>query len=103
MGMKSAILVLITVSGFLHGSRNLFAQNRLYSNEFALEDVRLLEGSFRHARDLNMEVLLKYDVDRLLAGYRKEAGLPKKAEPYPNWADLDGHIGGHYLSAMAMN
>jgi DUF1680 family protein len=39
----------------------------------------------------------------LLAPYRKEAGLPEKAKCYPNWDGLDGHVGGHYLSAMAMN
>lgn len=79
------------------------AQNKLYPNEFPLGDVTLLVGPFKHARDLNIEVLLKYDVDRLLAPYRKEAGLPPKAECYPNWEGLDGHVGGHYLSAMAMN
>jgi len=87
----------------IFGSINLHAQNKLYPNEFPLGDVQLLDGPFKHARDLNIEVLLKYDVDRLLAPYRKEAGLPKKAESYPNWAGLDGHVGGHYLSAMAMN
>ncbi|RQW05322.1 hypothetical protein EH223_05255, partial [candidate division KSB1 bacterium] len=56
------------------------AQNKLYPNEFPLGDVALLDGPFKHARDLNIEVLLKYDVDRLLAPYRKEAGLPQKAE-----------------------
>lgn len=47
--------------------------------------------------------LLTLDADRLLAPYRKEAGLPPKAENYPNWENtgLDGHIGGHYLSALA--
>ncbi|MFW6267695.1 MAG: beta-L-arabinofuranosidase domain-containing protein [Marinilabiliaceae bacterium] len=63
----------------------------------------MLNGPFKNARDLNIEVLLKYDVDRLLAPYRKVAGLPQKAESYPNWSGLDGHIAGHYLSAMAMN
>ncbi len=81
----------------------LQAQNRLYSNEFPLRDVSLLNGPFKHARDLNIKTLLKYDVDRLLAPYRKEAGLAPKALSYPNWEGLDGHIGGHYLSAMAMN
>src|SRR5690606_7595748 len=79
------------------------AQERLYTNTFPLSDVELLEGPFKHARDLNIEVLLKYDVDRLLAGYRKEAGLSEKAKIYPNWEGLDGHVGGHYLSALAMN
>lgn len=79
------------------------AQDKLYPNEFPLADVKLLAGPFRHARDLNIETLLKYDVDRLLAGYRKEAGLAAKASSYTNWDGLDGHVGGHYLSALAMN
>jgi len=79
------------------------AQDKLYPNEFPLSDVILLDGPFKHARDLNIQTLLKYDVDRLLAPYRKEAGLPEKAKCYPNWEGLDGHVGGHYLSAMAMN
>lgn len=81
----------------------LLAQDRLYRNQFPLGDVTLLDGPFRHARDLNIQTLLKYDVDRLLAGYRKEAGLPAKAKGYANWDGLDGHVGGHYLSAVAMN
>ena len=94
----------LIISGcFFFESISLVAQDKLYPNEFPIEDVTLLDGPFKHARDLNIEVLLKYDVDRLLAPYRKEAGLPEKAESYPNWAGLDGHVGGHYLSAMAMN
>lgn len=42
--------------------------------------------------------------DRLLAPYRREAGLALKAESYGNWesSGLDGHIGGHYLTALAL-
>lgn len=79
------------------------AQEKLYPNEFPLGDVELLDGPFKDARDLNIEVLLKYDPDRFLATYRKQAGLEPKAPAYPNWEGLDGHVGGHYLSAMAMN
>ena len=79
------------------------AQDKLYSDEFPLGDVTLLDGPLKHARDLNIETLLKYDCDRLLAPYRKEAGLEPRAKAYPNWDGLDGHVGGHYLSAMAMN
>jgi uncharacterized protein len=81
----------------------VFAQDKLYKNEFPLSDVKLLDGPFQHARDLNIKTLLKYDVDRLLSPYLKEAGLTPKAKGYPNWDGLDGHIGGHYLTAMAMN
>ena len=79
------------------------AQNKLYSEEFPLGDVTLLDGPLKKARDLNIKTLLQYDCDRLLAPYRKEAGLEPKAKAYPNWDGLDGHVGGHYLSAMAMN
>jgi hypothetical protein len=81
----------------------LCAQTKLYSNEFPLSDVQLLDGPFKKARDLNIEVLLQYDADRFLAPYRKEAGLEPRKPTYPNWDGLDGHVGGHYLSAMAMN
>jgi DUF1680 family protein len=81
----------------------IHAQDKIYSNTFPLGDVKLLDGPFKHARDLNIQVLLKYNVDRLLAPYRKEAGLTPRDSSYPNWIGLDGHVGGHYLSAMAMN
>ena len=79
------------------------AQDRLYNDEFPLGDVTLLDGPLKKARDLNIRTLLQYDCDRLLAPYRKEAGLEPKAKAYPNWDGLDGHVGGHYLTAMAMN
>jgi hypothetical protein len=70
---------------------------------FPLADVSLLEGPFRHAQELNRAYLLSHDIDRLLAPFRIEAGLPAKAEKYPNWesSGLDGHTAGHYLTALA--
>mgnify|MGYP000176379962 FL=1 len=79
------------------------AQDKLYPELFPLSDVQLLDGPFKHAQDLNRSVLLEYDVDRLLAPFLIEAGLKPKAEKFPNWPGLDGHVAGHYLSAMAMN
>lgn len=81
----------------------LQAQPKLYPNEFPLSDVVLLDGPFKRARDLNIKTLLQYNVDRLLAPYRKEAGLTPKGASYTNWDGLDGHVGGHYLTAMAIN
>jgi uncharacterized protein len=101
--MTNRIGFLLIVCCIAGSSLNAFAQNKLYPNEFPLEDVTLLDGMFKHARDLNIQVLLQYDADRLLAPYRKEAGLPEKAKSYPNWDGLDGHVAGHYLSAMALN
>ena len=79
------------------------AQDKLYKDEFPLGDITLLDGPLKHARDLNVQVLLKYDCDRMLAPYRKEAGLQPRKPSYPNWNGLDGHVGGHYLSALAIN
>ena len=79
------------------------AQDRLYADEFPIGDVTLLDGPLKKARDLNIQTLLQYDCDRLLAPYLKEAGLTPKAKSYPNWDGLDGHVGGHYLTAMAIN
>lgn len=97
--MRRIILTTIIASAAMCG----MAQDRLYKNEFPIGDVTLLDGPLKKARDLNVQTLLKYDCDRLLAPYRKEAGLTPKAKAYPNWDGLDGHVGGHYLTAMAMN
>lgn len=78
-----------------------FAQDKIYQDEFPLSQVTLLDGPLKHASDLNIHTLLRYDVDRLIAPFRKEAGLPDLAPYFPNWAGLDGHVGGHYLTAMA--
>ena len=81
--MKKILLIVICNLIFVS-----YAQDKLYPNEFPLYDVTLLNGPFKHARDLNIQTLLKYDVDRLLAPYRKEAGLEPKAQSYPNWAGI---------------
>ena len=82
---------------------SMLAQDRLYADEFPLGDVTLLDGPLKKARDLNIKTLLQYDVDRLLAPFLKEAGLTPKKPSFPNWDGLDGHVGGHYLTAMAIN
>ena len=97
--MKKLLTTMLMTAAVVAGN----AQDKLYADEFPLGDVTLLDGPLKKARDLNIETLLKYDVDRLLAPYRKEAGLEPRAKTYPNWDGLDGHVGGHYLTAMAMN
>lgn len=71
---------------------------------FKIEDVRLLDSPFKHAEDLDIQYMLELKADRLLAPFQREAGLPQKAESYTNWENtgLDGHIGGHYLSALSL-
>jgi DUF1680 family protein len=71
---------------------------------FSLSDVRLLDGPFLHATELNSHILLDYEPDRLLARFYTEAGLKPKAEHYLGWENesLAGHSLGHYLSACSM-
>ena len=97
--MKKLALFLLAAAWTVAG----FAQDRLYADEFPLGDVKLLDGPLKRARDLNIQTLLQYDCDRLLAPYRIQAGLEPRKKAYPNWDGLDGHVGGHYLAAMAMN
>ena len=51
-----------------------FLPNRDYMRMNFLSDVRLLDSPFRHAMELNTDILLSYDTDRLLAHTR----LPKR-------------------------
>ena len=71
-----------------------------------LSAVRLTGGPLKQAQDLDADYLLKLEPDRMLAFYRKRAGLASKAEPYGGWdgdgKNLTGHIGGHYLSGVSM-
>lgn len=97
------VAVIAASMSMVTGASRLSAQDKLYDNTFSLSDVELLDGPFRHAMDLNVQVLLEYDTDRLLAPFLHEAGLPKKAEYFPNWEGLDGHVGGHYISALAIH
>ncbi|MBN2805412.1 MAG: glycoside hydrolase family 127 protein, partial [Prolixibacteraceae bacterium] len=84
-------------------ARIALAQAQLYGNEFDLRQVELLESPFHHAQELNIETLLSYDLDRLLEPFHKEAGLTPKGERFINWDGLAGHVGGHYLTALAMH
>ena len=71
---------------------------------FPLSDVKLLDGPFLHATELNEKILLGYDPDRLLSKFYTEAGLTPKADHYMGWENesLAGHSLGHYLSACSM-
>ncbi|HEY2960868.1 MAG TPA: beta-L-arabinofuranosidase domain-containing protein [Pyrinomonadaceae bacterium] len=71
-----------------------------------LSSVRVTGGPLKRAQDLDAAYLLKLEPDRMMAYYRKRAGLQPKAEGYPGWdgdgRNLTGHIAGHYLSAVSL-
>ena len=101
-------------------SATAFAQSEIYPKHFDLEQVTLLDGPMKTAMELNIQMLLQYDVDRLLTPYVRQSGLSattdskskyyrweQKHPNFKNWGgdagfDLSGHVGGHYLSALAL-
>jgi DUF1680 family protein len=70
---------------------------------FDSKDVRLLDGPFKQAMDLDAKYLLSLEPDRLLSGFRREAGLQPAARVYGGWESrgIAGHSLGHYLSACS--
>lgn len=97
--IKTTFLSLLV---FLVASIMLGQQSKMET--FKLEDVCLEEGSFRYAMLVDLNYILELNPDKLLALFLREAGLEPKAESYPNWENtgLDGHIGGHYLTALSL-
>jgi len=79
---------------------------RFQAEPFDLSQVRLLDGPFKHACDLDIAYLKSLPPDRLLHNFRVNAGLPSSAEPLGGWeapdCEVRGHFVGHYLSACAM-
>jgi uncharacterized protein len=73
---------------------------------FELDQVRLLDGPFARALDLNKRYLASLDLDRQLHTFRLTAGLPTTAKPLGGWESPDhggrGEFFGHSLSARAM-
>jgi DUF1680 family protein len=70
---------------------------------FKLDQVQLLKSPFLSAERVDLKYMLRLEPDRLLAPFLREAGLTPKAKSYGNWEStgLDGHTGGHYLTALA--
>lgn len=115
MKLKSLILTVMAC-----GITAASAQSILYPKHFDLDEVTLLDGPMKTAMELNFRTLLDYDADRLLTPYVRQAGLSNttdKQSPYYQWAakhpsftnwgdnsfNLEGHVGGHYLSALALS
>lgn len=98
--MKISSFIFILILSLSAGN----AQNQHQVSYFPLQDVRLLDSPFLQAQQTDLRYILALNPDRLLAPFLREAGLPPTAPSYTNWENtgLDGHIGGHYLSALSM-
>ena len=104
--MRFPILTGLLLAGFIsprvHADSLVGGQPQ--AQPFSLHDVRLLDGPFKTGQDIGAHYLLGLEPDRLLANFRKDAGLTPKAKPYGGWEAMGiaGHSLGHYLSACAL-
>lgn len=66
-------------------------------------EVSIISGPFRYAQEMDAVYLLELDPDRMLSGFRSEAGLSPRAPKYGGWESegVAGQFLGHYLSACA--
>ena len=71
---------------------------------FSLNAVELCEPVMENAFRKEQDYLRSIEADRLLAGFRETAELPKKAERYTGgWenSEIAGHTLGHYMTALS--
>lgn len=112
---KTLFLLLAVIAAQLTAS----AQHEIYPQHFDLGQVTLGDGPLRTSLITNARQLMAYDVDRLLTPFVREAKLSKTSDSqskyykwetkhpsFRNWGDpgwtLEGHVGGHYLTALAL-
>ncbi|HWK05028.1 MAG TPA: beta-L-arabinofuranosidase domain-containing protein [Puia sp.] len=102
--MKNVFVAALLIAASLIAASSVGAQMPPKISLFRLQEVQLLPGIFKDAENTDLKYMMALDPDRLLAPFLREAGLPPKAESYGNWENsgLDGHIGGHYLSALSL-
>ena len=100
--MRNSIKKTFWLGLILASNVTVYGQSSKLKN-FPLSSVRLLESPFKAAQQTDLKYILSLDANRLLAPYLREAGIETKSINYPNWENtgLDGHIGGHYLSALS--
>ena len=107
--MKKLFAIGALLLGSFGTPETVSAQSKLYPQLFDLQDVTLDNSPFEQAMLLNDSILLEYDVNRLLTPFFRQAGIHTWEAQYPNFPNwgsgsfrLDGHVGGHYLSALAL-
>lgn len=74
------------------------------TKDFKLTDVTVTDAYCTNAFEKEMDYLMSFETDKLLAGFRDNAGLSTKgATRYGGWenTNIGGHCIGHYLTALA--
>ncbi|MBP5580352.1 MAG: glycoside hydrolase family 127 protein, partial [Ruminococcus sp.] len=71
---------------------------------FSISDVTMTDAYSVNAFNKELDYLLAFDTNRLLAGFRENAGLNTNgAKRYGGWenTNIAGHSVGHYMTAIA--
>ncbi len=72
--------------------------------DFSIADVTMTDAYCTNAFSKEMDYLMAFDTEKLLAGFRQNAGLSTNgATRYGGWenTNIAGHSVGHYLTAIA--
>ncbi|WP_080676315.1 beta-L-arabinofuranosidase domain-containing protein [Ruminococcus flavefaciens] len=72
--------------------------------DFSISDVTMTDAYSVNAFNKELDYLLAFDTNRLLAGFRENAGLNTNgAKRYGGWenTNIAGHSVGHYMTAIA--
>lgn len=72
--------------------------------DFSIADITITDDYCTNAFSKEMDYLLAFDTEKLLAGFRDNAGLSTNgATRYGGWenTNIAGHCVGHYLTAIA--
>lgn len=101
--MSASLLLAVACAISLSSPQAVKNKVPLGAEPFSPERVRLLDSPFKTAQEADLKYLLRLEPDRLLAWFRKNAGLEPKAPNYGGWESqmLAGHSLGHYLTACA--
>ena len=73
-------------------------------SDFSISDVKMTDQYVTNAFSLELKYLLSFDNNRLLAGFRENAGMNTfGAKRYGGWENtlIGGHSVGHYLTALS--
>lgn len=109
--LKGKLTAVLTVAAMISGysgslpERNLSVNAKAPSTEnFTIGDVTVTDDYCTNAFEKELDYLFAFDTEKLLAGFRDNAGLSTNgATRYGGWenTNIAGHSIGHYLTALA--
>ena len=97
-------VILMTSAVSLPAFSSVSAAEDARIQTFPMSDVTMTDAYSVNAYEKEIAYLLSYDTERLLAGFRENAGLPMNGvSRYDGWESLllGGHTAGHFMTAIA--